>query len=86
MIPKNPKLTNPNVHSMNTRKFHGRGIDVGRCLGLKETGIRTALIKMTAKQVVKLTNSKVVLNNFRKLNNTGENFINDLMKMKEACR
>lgn len=50
---------------------------VGVCLGLGESAVRMALSKMTHKQVVKLTNSDVKDIDFRKLHNTGENFLTE---------
>lgn len=51
--------------------------DCGTCLELTESGVKTALSKMNDKQVIKLTNSKVAKYNFRKLHNTGENFLTE---------
>lgn len=50
---------------------------VGECLGVSESGIRMAINSMNEKQVVKLTNSKVSNIDFRKLHNTGENFLTE---------
>lgn len=50
---------------------------VGSCLEIGENGVKTAISKMNEKQVVKLTNSKVAKYNFRKLHNTGENFLTE---------
>lgn len=50
---------------------------VGECLEIGENGVKTAVSKMNDKQVVKLTNSKVAKYNFRKLHNTGENFLTE---------
>lgn len=50
---------------------------VGACLKIGENGVKTAVSKMNDKQVVKLTNAKVAKYNFRKLHNTGENFITE---------
>lgn len=50
---------------------------VGACLEIGENGVKAAVSKMNDKQVVKLTNSKVAKYNFRKLHNTGENFITE---------
>lgn len=50
---------------------------VGACLDIGESGVKTAVSKMNEKQVVKLTNSKVAFSNFRKLHNTGENFLTE---------
>lgn len=50
---------------------------VGECLEMGENGVKTAVSKMNDKQVIKLTNSKVAKYNFRKLHNTGENFLTE---------
>lgn len=50
---------------------------VGVCLGLSDSAVRMAIAKMTDKQVVKLTNSNVKDVDFRKLHNTGENFLTE---------
>ncbi|MDU5104185.1 MAG: ORF6C domain-containing protein [Clostridium butyricum] len=49
----------------------------GECLDLSPEGVRKAITRMNDKQVVKLTNSKVTDSNFRKLHNTGENFLTE---------
>ncbi|MBQ8824261.1 MAG: hypothetical protein IJZ64_03425 [Ruminococcus sp.] len=51
--------------------------DVGVCLGLSDSAIRMAIGKMSKKQVRKLTNSIVKEIDFRKIHNTGENFITE---------
>ena len=50
---------------------------VGACLELGNSAVKIAVAKMNAKQVVKLTNSKVNEVDFRKLHNTGENFLTE---------
>lgn len=50
---------------------------VGECLDIGENGVKSAVSKMNSKQVMKLTNSKVAKYNFRKLHNTGENFLTE---------
>ena len=50
---------------------------VGECLELGDSAIKMAVSKMNDKQVVKLTNSKVNKSDFRKLHNTGENFLTE---------
>ena len=50
---------------------------VGTCLEISPEGVRKAVTRMNEKQVVKLTNSKVTKSNFRKLHNTGENFLTE---------
>lgn len=50
---------------------------VGNCLGLTESAIKMAISEMNEKQVIKLTNSKVNTTDFRKLHNTGENFLTE---------
>lgn len=51
--------------------------DVGECLNLEESAVRKAIGKMNENQVVKLTNSIVKDVHFRKLHNTGENFLTE---------
>lgn len=50
---------------------------VGECLELSESAVKMAVSKMNEKQVVKITNSKVNNIDFRKLHNTGENFLTE---------
>ena len=51
---------------------------VGECLDLDEVTVRRHIQEMNEKQVVKLTNDSIVhLMNFRKLHNTGENFLTE---------
>lgn len=50
---------------------------VGECLGIRESAIKMAISKMNERQVIKLTNSKVNTIDFRKLHNTGENFLTE---------
>lgn len=50
---------------------------VGECLEIGESAVRMAISKMNDKQVIKLTNSKVNKSDFRKLHNTGENFLTE---------
>lgn len=49
----------------------------GACLELGESSVRMAIGKMNSKQVVKLNNSNVKDIDFRKLHNTGENFLTE---------
>ena len=51
--------------------------DVGVCLGLTDSAVRKAIGNMNEKQVLKLTNSIVKDIPFRKLHNTGENFLTE---------
>lgn len=51
--------------------------DVGKCLDLGESAVKMAITKMNERQSVKLTNSKVKDIDFRKLHNTGENFLTE---------
>ena len=51
--------------------------DVGKCLELEKSTIRRAIQGMNEKQAIKLTTSKVQNMNFRKLHNTGENFLTE---------
>ncbi|MDB1947652.1 BRO family protein [Clostridium tertium] len=48
---------------------------VGDCLGIKN--VNDNISKMNNKQVIKLTNSKIGNPDFRKLHNTGENFLTE---------
>lgn len=48
---------------------------VGECLGIKN--VNDNIRNMNEKQVVKLTNSKIGKSDFRKLHNTGENFLTE---------
>ncbi|MFW2500452.1 Bro-N domain-containing protein [Clostridium diolis] len=50
---------------------------VGECLELGDSAVRMAISKMNEKQVIKLTNSNVKDIDFRKLHNTGENFLTE---------
>ena len=50
---------------------------VGACLEISPEGVRKAITRMNEKQVIKLTNSNVTKSNFRKLHNTGENFLTE---------
>lgn len=50
---------------------------VGKCLELTDSAVRNHLAKMTDKQVIKLKNSNVLDKDFRKLHNTGENFLTE---------
>lgn len=50
---------------------------VGECLDIKDTTVRDALSKMNDKKKIIITNSDVVSNDFRKLNNRGEAFITE---------
>lgn len=51
--------------------------DVGVCLDISDDGIRKAMTRMNENQVIKLTNSNVTNSHFRKLHNTGENFLTE---------
>lgn len=50
---------------------------VGECLELGDSAVRMAISKMNERQVIKLTNSNVKDIDFRKLHNTGENFLTE---------
>ena len=50
---------------------------VGECLDLSPEGVRKAITRMSEKQVIKLTNLDVKDLHFRKLHNTGENFLTE---------
>jgi prophage antirepressor-like protein len=68
-------------HEVEVFEFDGQVLfnpyHVGKCLELGDSAIKMAVSKMNDKQVVKLTNSKVKKSDFRKLHNTGENFITE---------
>ncbi|HGM3507067.1 TPA: Bro-N domain-containing protein [Clostridioides difficile] len=49
--------------------------DVAECLEIKN--VNDNISKMNKKQVIKLTNSKIADSDFRKLHNTGENFLTE---------
>ncbi len=72
-------LMNFEGHEVEIFKINGQILfnpnNVGECLGIKN--IRNNLSNMNEKQVVKLTNSKVGITDFRKLHNTGENFLTE---------
>jgi len=50
---------------------------VGDCLGITNKTVKNHMASMNEKQVIKLTNSDARLTGFRKLNNTGENFLTE---------
>ncbi|MCD2493746.1 toxin Bro [Lacrimispora sp. NSJ-141] len=50
---------------------------VGMCLDLSESAVKMAISKMNSKQAIKLTNFKVKDIDFRRLHNTGENFLTE---------
>ncbi|MGL4761866.1 MAG: phage antirepressor [Sarcina sp.] len=60
-------------------KFEGKVLfnpkDVANCLDIRN--INDNLSKMNEKQVIKLTNSKIGSADFRKVHNTGENFLTE---------
>lgn len=70
-----------NFEGMNVEifEFEGKVLfnprHVAECLGIKN--VSDNLRKMNPKQVIKLSNSKLGNNDFRKLHNTGENFITE---------
>lgn len=52
----------------------------GECLGISQEGVKSAVKRMNEKQVIKLSNSDISkgsISNFRKLHNTGENFLTE---------
>lgn len=51
--------------------------DVAECLDLSDSAVRNYTSKMNENQVIKLTNSNVRNKDFRKLHNTGENFLTE---------
>ena len=62
-------------------EFNGKVLfnpyDVGKCLDLSNSAVKMAIKNMNSNQVIKLTNSKVNSIDFRKLHNTGENFLTE---------
>lgn len=68
-------------HEVEVFEFDGEVLfnpyHVGECLGLNNDAVRKAVSRMSEKQVVKLKNSDVTNCRFRKLHNTGENFITE---------
>lgn len=68
-------------HEVEVFEFDGEVLfnpyHVGECLGLNNDAVRKAVSRMSGKQVVKLKNSDVTNCHFRKLHNTGENFITE---------
>ena len=68
-------------HNVEVFEWEGKVLfnpyNVGECLELTDSAVRMAIAKMSEKQVVKLKNSDVHDMNFRKLNNTGENFLTE---------
>ena len=50
---------------------------VGECLEISSEGVRKAITRMSDRQVIKLKNSNVTNCHFRKLHNTGENFLTE---------
>ncbi|EQF24626.1 BRO family, N-terminal domain protein [Clostridioides difficile CD160] len=77
--------------SNNLMMFEGKEVEVfefkgeilfnpyhcGNCLGISNEGVRKAVTRMNKNQVIKLTNSIVTDSHFRKLHNTGENFLTE---------
>ena len=49
----------------------------GNCLKMTKDSVRKTVSRMNPSQIVKLSNSKVTDRHFRKLHNTGENFITE---------
>jgi prophage antirepressor-like protein len=68
-------------HDVEVFEFNGQVLfnpyHVGACLELGNSAVKMAVAKMNEKQAIKLTNSKVNKVDFRKLNNTGENFLTE---------
>lgn len=66
-------------HQVEVLNLNGKALfnpyHVGNCLDLKESAVRMAVAKMNSNQVLKLTYSKVKDIDFRKIHNTGENFL-----------
>lgn len=74
-------LMNFDGNAVEVFEFEGRALfnpyHVGDCLELTDSAVRMAMKKMSGKQVIKLTNSIVKDIDFRKLHNTGENFLTE---------
>ena len=68
-------------HNVEVFEWEGKVLfnpyNVGECLELTDSAVRKAITRMSEKQVIKLTNSKVTNCHFRKLHNTGENFLTE---------
>jgi len=68
-------------HEVEVFELNGQALfnpyHVGKCLDLGESSVRMAISKMNKKQVIKVTNSNVKDIDFRKLHNTGENFLTE---------
>ena len=66
-------------HNVEVFEWNGKVLfnpkHVGDCLGIKN--VNDNISKMNEKQVIKLTNSKIGNPDFRKLHNTGENFLTE---------
>ena len=78
----NNTLFNFEGHEVEVINFNGVALfnprHVGECLELGESAVKMAICNMNQNQVVKITNdmiSKVNSIDFRKLHNTGENFL-----------
>lgn len=78
----NNTLFNFQGHEVEVINFNGVALfnprHVGECLELGESAVKMAICNMNQNQVVKITNdmiSKVNSIDFRKLHNTGENFL-----------
>ena len=50
---------------------------MGECLEIDKATVRGHITSMDSDEVIKLTNSNVGSTNFRKLHNTGENFLTE---------
>ena len=68
-------------HNVEVFEWEGKVLfnpyNVGECLELTDSAVRKAITRMSEKQVIKLTNSKMHDMHFRKLNNRGENFLTE---------
>ena len=77
----NGSLMNFEGHKVEVFEWNGKVLfnpyHVGECLDLSGITVRRHLQTMNEKQVIKLTNSNVQNMNFRKLHNTGENFLTE---------
>lgn len=68
-------------HEVEVFELNGQALfnpyHVGECLGLGDSAVRMAVVKMNEKQSMKVKNSDVKDVDFRKLNNAGETFLTE---------
>ena len=80
----NELLFNYEGHGVEVINFNGQALfnprDVAECLDITYSALRNHLAEMNQNQVIKVTNDMLAnanSTNFRKLNNTGENFLTE---------